>query len=93
MGRTITCDLCHGEEAEIMYSTMADGVTIAVGPLCTPLFVTGLAIALGILPDPDATAEARDGGKPKRSRRGSAPTPETDAQPAESDAGALADAG
>jgi len=76
----ITCDLCQAEDAELMYSTFSDGSTIAVGPMCAPLFVTGLAIALGVLPDPDAAPESA--AEPKRSRRKqvAAPEPETAAQ-------------
>lgn len=52
MARTIPCDLCGAEDAEIMYTTFSDGSTIGIGKMCAPNFVVGLAIALGILPDP-----------------------------------------
>jgi len=84
MAREITCDLCHEEPAEIMYSTFGDGSTVAVGPLCAPQFVYGLAIALGILPDPADVPAEDNGGAPKRSRRKATPAP-LDAQDAPED--------
>jgi hypothetical protein len=70
MAREITCDLCHEEPAEIMYSTFGDGSTVAVGPLCAPQFVYGLAIALGILPDPaDVPVEETPAPRMTRKRK------------------------
>lgn len=54
MARTIVCDLCKEEEAMALYSTMADGTTLAIGKNCGPQFAYGLAVAVGVLPDPAA---------------------------------------
>jgi hypothetical protein len=90
VAKSITCDLCRDEEAEIMYSTFTDGTTLAVGPLCAPQFVYGLAIALGIVADPSDAPVDAPVDAPKRSRRKSEAAIEVPAQPAESDAEQLA---
>lgn len=93
MAREITCDMCHEEPAEIMYSTFTDGSTLAVGPLCAPQFVYGLAIALGILPDPSEVPAEPDPVPAKRPRRQSKVAAGVLAEPAESDAEAPAEVG
>lgn len=93
MAQTILCDLCREEEAESMYSTFADGSTVAIGPMCAGLFVTGLAIALGIIPDPSEVPAEVPAPRAKRSRKPAPPDGQDATQPAESDVGALSDAG
>lgn len=57
MARDITCDLCKEEPAIALYSTMADGTTLAIGENCAPSFAYGLAVATGVLPDPSVESE------------------------------------
>lgn len=66
MAREITCDLCSTEPAMALYSTIADGTTIAIGDMCAPNFVVGLAIAVGVLPDPTAEPDKPVKALPKR---------------------------
>lgn len=74
MARTIMCALCHEEPAEIMYMTLSDSSTVEVGPNCAPGFVLGLAVAVGIIPDP---SEEPAPAKPARKARKAAATPDT----------------
>lgn len=67
MARAIMCGLCGEEVAEIMYMTLADSSTVEVGPNCAPGFVLGLAVAVGLLPDPsEEPAPAKPARKPRK---------------------------
>lgn len=73
MARTIMCDLCHDEEAAAMWTSLADGSTIAAGETCAPVFIMGLAQAVGIWPDEPVSSEPTNDvpaeSKPKRARK------------------------
>lgn len=50
-----------------MYMTLADSSTVEVGPNCAPGFVLGLAVAVGLLPDPsEEPAPAKPARKPRK---------------------------
>lgn len=67
MARTIMCALCHEEPAEIMYMTLSDSSTVEVGANCAPGFVLGLAVSVGIIPDPsEEPAPAKPARKPRK---------------------------
>lgn len=49
MAQTPRCDLCPEEDAEVMWTSMTDGSTVAIGKACLPAFVVGIAQTLGLV--------------------------------------------
>jgi len=74
MAGSVMCGMCKERPAEVMYMTLADADTVEVCGECLPIFIMGLAIALGIMEDPTAEPEPV-----KPSRRSRKAVPEVEA--------------
>lgn len=55
MGKIILCDLCREEDGKAMWTSLTDGTVVTVGENCVSVFVMGLAVSMGIMPDPTET--------------------------------------
>lgn len=62
MARLPDCDLCKDEPAVLMWSDLRDGTTLAVGEICAPGFVVGIAAALGYVALPVESVPVELGG-------------------------------